>query len=185
VKFYVWTQCFLFRFRFANDMVYIGLSYYGPSLGQNQYLSFLLSSVVEVPSCLVCWLLMDRWGRRWPLCLAMTLSGISCIVTVTLPPGKLHGYRSVEILWLACILVYFSINWFVVIWRVSTLDATSQLGSVTIINVENMLMTLELWEETRVYIFIFISNDKIRFSDHYSFLNIPELVKCIVINTIV
>lgn len=83
----------IFRFRFANDMVYIGLSYYGPSLGQNQYLSFLLSSVVEVPSCLVCWLLMDRWGRRWPLCLAMTLSGISCIVTVTLPPGKLHRLK--------------------------------------------------------------------------------------------
>ncbi|XP_050433581.1 carcinine transporter [Adelges cooleyi] len=70
---------------FANDMVYVGLSYYGPSLGQNQYLSFLLSSIVEVPSYLVCWLLMDRWGRRWPLCLAMTLSGLSCIVTVTLP----------------------------------------------------------------------------------------------------
>lgn len=92
-----WVQCkinvwlgFLYLFRFANDMVYIGLSYYGPSLGQNQYLSFLLSSVVEVPSCLVCWLLMDRWGRRWPLCLAMTLSGISCIITVTLPPGKSH-----------------------------------------------------------------------------------------------
>lgn len=78
----------LFSQRFANDMVYIGLSYYGPSLGQNQYLSFLLSSVVEVPSCLVCWLLMDRWGRRWPLCLAMTLSGLSCIVTVTLPAGE-------------------------------------------------------------------------------------------------
>lgn len=75
-------------FRFANDMVYIGLSYYGPALGENPYLSFLLSSVVEVPSSLVCWLLMDRWGRRWPLCLAMTLSGISCIITVTLPPGK-------------------------------------------------------------------------------------------------
>lgn len=74
-------------------MVYIGLSYYGPSLGQNQYLSFLLSSVVEVPSCLVCWLLMDRWGRRWPLCLAMTLSGISCIVTVTLPAGE-HPLQS-------------------------------------------------------------------------------------------
>ncbi|XP_050528348.1 carcinine transporter isoform X2 [Daktulosphaira vitifoliae] len=70
---------------FANDMVYVGLSYYGPSLGQNQYLSFLLSSLVEVPSYLVCWLLMDRWGRRWPLCLAMTLSGLSCIITVILP----------------------------------------------------------------------------------------------------
>lgn len=76
-------------YRFANDMVYIGLSYYGPALGENPYLSFLLSSVVEVPSSLVCWLLMDRWGRRWPLCLAMTLSGISCIITVTLPSGEI------------------------------------------------------------------------------------------------
>lgn len=58
---------------FANETVYLGLSYYGPSLGSNQYLSFFLSSVVEIPSYIICWLIMDRWGRRWPLCLLMML----------------------------------------------------------------------------------------------------------------
>lgn len=72
---------------FANEMVYVGLSYYGPSLGSNQYVSFFLASVVEIPSYLACWVIMDRWGRRWPLCLAMVLSGISCIITVLLPQG--------------------------------------------------------------------------------------------------
>ncbi|KAG8223256.1 hypothetical protein J437_LFUL001532 [Ladona fulva] len=70
---------------FANEMVYVGLSYYGPALGSDQYVSFLLSSLVEVPSYLACWFVMDKWGRRWPLCVCMVLSGISSIVTVLLP----------------------------------------------------------------------------------------------------
>lgn len=72
---------------FANTMVYMGLSYYGPALGSNQYLSFFLSSAVEIPSYLICWIIMDRWGRRWPLCLSMIISGISCIGTVLVPAG--------------------------------------------------------------------------------------------------
>ncbi|XP_075212319.1 carcinine transporter isoform X2 [Lycorma delicatula] len=71
---------------FANEMVYVGLSYYGPSLGSDQYVSFMLSSLVEIPSYLTCWILMDRWGRRWPLCICMMISGVSCIATVLLPP---------------------------------------------------------------------------------------------------
>ncbi|KAJ9578896.1 hypothetical protein L9F63_004853 [Diploptera punctata] len=70
---------------FANEMVYVGLSYYGPSLGSDQYVSFFLSSIVEIPSYLCCWVVMDRWGRRWPLCVSMILSGFTCIVTVLLP----------------------------------------------------------------------------------------------------
>ncbi|CAH1644866.1 unnamed protein product [Spodoptera littoralis] len=69
----------------ASEMVYVGLSYYGPAIGDNQYMSFFLSSAVEIPSYLVCWILMDRIGRRWPLCLSMVISGIFCIVTVLLP----------------------------------------------------------------------------------------------------
>lgn len=84
---------------FANEMVYVGLSYYGPSLGSNEYLSFLLSSAVEIPSYLMCWMIMDKWGRRWPLCLCMVISGISCIATVLLPQGEKFQ-----------ILKYFQIN---------------------------------------------------------------------------
>ncbi|XP_053613138.1 carcinine transporter [Plodia interpunctella] len=69
----------------ASEMVYVGLSYYGPAIGTNQYMSFFLSSAVEIPSYIVCWVLMDRVGRRWPLCLSMVISGIFCIITVLLP----------------------------------------------------------------------------------------------------
>lgn len=72
----------------ASEMVYVGLSYYGPVLGSNQYMSFFLSSMVEIPSYFICWLVMDRAGRRWPLCLSMVISGIFCIVTVLLPNGE-------------------------------------------------------------------------------------------------
>lgn len=76
----------------ASEMVYVGLSYYGPAIGDNQYISFFLSSVVEIPSYLACWYLMDRIGRRWPLCLSMVISGIFCIVTVLLPDGEKLNY---------------------------------------------------------------------------------------------
>ncbi|XP_043523646.1 carcinine transporter isoform X2 [Frieseomelitta varia] len=58
---------------FANNMVYVGLSYYGPALGNEEHLSFFFSSLAEIPSYMACWVVMDRWGRRWPLCLCMHL----------------------------------------------------------------------------------------------------------------
>ncbi|CAD1479309.1 unnamed protein product, partial [Heterotrigona itama] len=71
---------------FANNMVYVGLSYYGPALGNEEHLSFFFSSLAEIPSYMACWVVMDRWGRRWPLCLSMVLAGVSCIATVLLSP---------------------------------------------------------------------------------------------------
>ncbi|XP_046482453.1 carcinine transporter isoform X1 [Neodiprion pinetum] len=70
---------------FANNMVYVGLSYYGPALGSEEHLSFFFSSLAEIPSYMACWVVMDRWGRRWPLCLCMVVAGASCIATVILP----------------------------------------------------------------------------------------------------
>ncbi|XP_076167595.1 carcinine transporter [Ptiloglossa arizonensis] len=69
---------------FANNMVYVGLSYYGPALGNEEHLSFFFSSLAEIPSYMACWVVMDRWGRRWPLCLCMVMAGVSCIATVLL-----------------------------------------------------------------------------------------------------
>lgn len=56
---------------FACQTVYIGLSLIGPTMGSNQYLSFFLTSLVELPSYFVCYAIIDRWGRRWPFCLSM------------------------------------------------------------------------------------------------------------------
>ncbi|OXU30139.1 hypothetical protein TSAR_016138 [Trichomalopsis sarcophagae] len=70
-------------------MVYVGLSYYGPALGNEEHLSFFFSSLAEIPSYLACWFVMDRLGRRWPLCFCMVIAGASCIATVLLPSGKI------------------------------------------------------------------------------------------------
>lgn len=80
----------LVTIRFANNMVYVGLSYYGPALGNEEHLSFLFSSLAEIPSYMACWVVMDRWGRRWPLCLCMVVAGVSCIATVLLSSGTHH-----------------------------------------------------------------------------------------------
>lgn len=83
------TKTFLITLNwFANETVYLGLSYYGPSLGTNPPLSFFLSSLVELPGYVFCWYVMDRFGRRWPMCLLMICGGISCCCTVLLPENS-------------------------------------------------------------------------------------------------
>lgn len=77
---------------FANETVYVGLSYYSPALGNNEYLSFMLSSAVEIPTYLACWVVMDSWGRRWPICLCMMISGFCCLATALIPSGKVIIY---------------------------------------------------------------------------------------------
>lgn len=74
--------------RFANETVYVGLSYYGPAMGEDEYLSFFLACAVEVPSYLLCWVVMDRWGRRWILGVGMIVGGIFSICTVLMPEGE-------------------------------------------------------------------------------------------------
>lgn len=78
----------LFLPRFANETVYVGLSYYGPAMGENEYLSFFLACVVEIPSYLLCWAIMDFCGRRWLLGVSMILGGICSVATVLMPQGK-------------------------------------------------------------------------------------------------
>jgi len=76
---------------FASNTVYVGLSYYGPAMGSDEYLSFFLSGLVEIPGYLFCWAVMDRWGRRWPLCMLMVVGGLFCVATVLMPEDAING----------------------------------------------------------------------------------------------
>ncbi|XP_067006278.2 carcinine transporter [Anabrus simplex] len=69
----------------ANAVVYNGLSYNTTNLGVSDYLAFFIGGAVEIPSYIITWYAMDRWGRRWVLCLTMLLGGMACVSCMFVP----------------------------------------------------------------------------------------------------
>ncbi|KAG8223271.1 hypothetical protein J437_LFUL001548 [Ladona fulva] len=73
---------------FVLYFVYYGLVLNLSNIGGNIYVNTVLSGAVELPAIAMCILFLLRSGRRWPLSLSMLGSGISCLLTLTVPQGR-------------------------------------------------------------------------------------------------
>ncbi|XP_055685276.1 organic cation transporter protein-like [Lutzomyia longipalpis] len=68
----------------ALAFVYAGLTMYSVSLAGDKYINFILNCFIEIPGAFICYLLMDRIGRRKLMSLSLLVTGISCIAYILL-----------------------------------------------------------------------------------------------------
>ena len=73
----------------AVTLLYAGLSLAADKIHitDNLYLSYILSSLIEIPAYLLVPLLIDIWGRKPLFFLTQLVPGICCIVAAFLTPG--------------------------------------------------------------------------------------------------
>lgn len=76
------NSCFCW---FTNGFVYYGLSVQSVAVGGNKYVNFIMVSVGEIPAVALTYVLLQRVGRRWTLCLSMIVAGIVCLLSELTP----------------------------------------------------------------------------------------------------
>ncbi|CAG0906124.1 unnamed protein product, partial [Cyprideis torosa] len=73
---------------FANQNVYIGLTYCGPQIGSTLYIGFFLSSAIELVAYVPSLYAMDHFGRRFPMVGLQIVGGFFALLTMVLPESQ-------------------------------------------------------------------------------------------------
>ena len=73
ILFFVW---------FSVSICYYGISYFVPNLFGDRHLNFVLGGGIELAAYLLAFVVLGGFGRRIPLCVYLTLSGVICILMV-------------------------------------------------------------------------------------------------------
>ena len=74
----------------VNSGVYYGLSLNTSNLGGNDYFNFMISGAVEIPALGIANLVVQKLGRRIPLCVLMVIAGLALVATILIPKGNSH-----------------------------------------------------------------------------------------------
>ncbi|KAJ0171616.1 hypothetical protein K1T71_013166 [Dendrolimus kikuchii] len=93
----------------ALGVVYNSLSYNTPNLGVDDYLAFFIGGAVELPSYFIAWRCMDRYGRRWVLCIFMSIGGLACLSCVFVPEARPWVTVSLAMLGRLCAAASFAV----------------------------------------------------------------------------
>lgn len=74
--------------RFTSSVLYQGLIMHMGLVGENIYLDFFYSALVEFPAAFIIILTIDRIGRRYPWAMSNVMAGVACLASVFVPDGK-------------------------------------------------------------------------------------------------
>lgn len=66
--------------RISITLVYYGLSISATNIAGDKYLNFILVSLIEIPACILYWLVMEGMPRKMSLSYMFLLSGVTCVL---------------------------------------------------------------------------------------------------------
>lgn len=89
VLMYLWFSC---------AVMYQGLIMHVGATGENRYLDFLYSSLVEFPAAFITLVTIDRVGRIYPLAVSNLAAGAACLIMIFIP----HDLHWLQII-VACV----------------------------------------------------------------------------------
>lgn len=76
------------NFRFADSLVYYGLSLNVTQFGLDIYLTQLAFGAVELPARFGCIFLLQWFGRKKTQAVLLLLSGTMCLIVTVIPEGE-------------------------------------------------------------------------------------------------
>lgn len=65
----------------------------------------MINGAVEIPAYILSWPLLNHFGRRWPLAIAMMCGGVACACSMFVPAGKSVVYLPYTFSASACIIL--------------------------------------------------------------------------------
>ncbi|XP_076715500.1 solute carrier family 22 member 2 [Callospermophilus lateralis] len=77
---------------FTSSVLYQGLIMHMGLAGDNVYLDFFYSALVEFPAAFIIILTIDRIGRRYPWAVSNMVAGVACLASIFIP-DDLQGLR--------------------------------------------------------------------------------------------
>lgn len=94
---YTMTCVFVIPHRIAIVLVYFGLSINATDIaGGNKYLNFSLVALVEIPACVLNWMVMEGLSRKMALSSMFVLSGITSVAYALAPSREYLLARSAQ-----------------------------------------------------------------------------------------
>lgn len=112
---------------FVNCVVYYGLTTSAGELGDNMYVSTAVSGFVEIPACILVWILLKFIGRRTACCSVMTLGGLSCLAIMLVPQSNTSVVEALAMTGKLLISASFGI---IYLWSVEIFPTVIRNGSM-------------------------------------------------------
>lgn len=104
IRLVICSYCWL-----TNTLVYYGLGMNAVTLDGNKYINFMFVSLAEIPGYLITYYVMEKWGRRWPLCGSLLACGLACIGSQFMPDDAIALRLSVFLIGKCCITISFTV----------------------------------------------------------------------------